>query len=227
MAAYCTTFYTQQRKIEDRFPVPDISSRLAFARRAATSAHRTESLLVGLKPPSDLAAAFAEFVSNARDVSDARAAIVDTFPETGGVGGEAGEAFDQAFAERRRLATILHAPGCDGELPARQRAAVIDALMKFETTTDSAAACGDLATPGYLLTRWSGQADPLAWCIATREADRRSPAWHAQDIKVQSVTGSDGVAATANYTGTCRCPNGATARFHLVDGSWLISEGGH
>jgi hypothetical protein len=229
IATYCTRFFSAQSKAEDTYPVSDLASQVAFVRASAKAAHRSTRMLVGLTPPSDMADPYEDFVANAHDLIEARRASVETLMNTGNEGAP-GEAVSHAVVERRTLAKQLHAKGCDGQLPPGQRAAVIDAVKRFETTTDSTAACRDLTTPAYLMTRWPHMADPLAGCIASRDADSRSgpgPPQELRQIKVQTVTGSDGIGATVYYTGACRCTDGGVARLHLVDGSWLITETNH
>src|SRR6478752_45880 len=206
LAAYCTAFYTRQRDVEDQYPGPDLSSRISFARGTAEAARDTEALLGQLAPPDGLAGAFDAFVDNAHQVSLARAAIVDALTSTGEEG-KAGDAFSATIAERWPLAEQLDATGCDGKLPPTQEEAVVGAARSFETTEDSQVACGELATPGFLQTRWSDLPDPLQGCVVSRDHQIHTAAGAPTDIVVQSVTGADGIAATIRYSlvGGCKC----------------------
>jgi len=228
LAAYCTAFYTRQRDVEDQYPAPDLSSRISFARGTAAAARDTEAMLGQLTPPDELAGPFGAFVDNAHQVSGARGAIVDALASDGEEG-KAGEAFSAAITARWPLAEQLGATGCDGKLPPAQEEAVVGAARSFETTEDSQAACGELATPGFLQTRWSDLSDPLSGCVVSRDHQIHTAAGIPTDIAVQSVTGSEGIAATVRYSlvGGCECGEDSVLRLHLVDGSWLVSELGH
>jgi hypothetical protein len=228
MAAYCTSFYSRQRDVEDQYPSPDLSSRISFARGTAEAARDTEALLGQLTPPDGLAGAFDAFVDNAHQVSLDRGAIVDALTSTGEEG-KAGDAFSATIAARWPLAEQLDASGCDGKLPPAQEEAVIGAARSFETTEDSQVACGQLATPGFLQTRWSDLPDPLQGCVVSRDHQIHTAAGAPTDIVVQSVTGADGIAATIRYSlvGGCKCWDESVLRLHLVDGSWLVTDLGH
>jgi hypothetical protein len=220
-------FFVEQRRAEDAFPAPDLFSQIGFARAAARSAERLEPLLAALTAPPDLTYTFAEFVRNEGKLREARAGIAESL-ETTGEEGAAGDAFAAAIAARRPLAETMHADTCDGKLPPEERRAVVDALRTFETTADSEAACGDLATPGFLQTRWFDLADPLEGCITSRQHNAEGLGL-PEDIVVAEVTGSDGIAATVHYSlvGGCECGEDAVARLHAVDGRWLVSALGY
>jgi hypothetical protein len=224
MADYCRSYYLGQRRAEDTYPRPDRQSLASFEQAAAASAQETEVQLRKLTPPAELATTFAQFVEQTHRLATARAAMASYVADTGKEG-PAGDDFDTASSARWPLATALHASGCDGKLPPAQEKAVITALRTFETTQDSSAACSELATPGFLQTRFFDMPDPLAGCIATRSS-AASGSGLAHDIEVQEVTGSDGIAATVHYSlvGGCECGENAVARLHFVDGRWLVSD---
>ena len=224
---YCTSFYTGQVHAEDSFPQPDLLSVVRFDRAAALSARKTERALALLVAPPRLAQAYAEFVALTHKISVARVSMARSLASTGAEGA-AGADFDEAIIARRPLAVELGAPGCDGRLPPAQRRAAVAALEAFETTESASAACADLATPGFLQTRFFDLEDPLGGCIASRELDTRGGL--PTGIKVSDVTGSDGIAATVHYSliGGCGClGSGETvARLHFVDGQWLVASFG-
>lgn len=224
---YCRSFYIGQVHAEDSFPRPDLQSLVRFDRAAALSARSTERALADLAAPAALAQTYAAFVAITHDISTARADMATSLASTGDEG-PAGDDFDTAIAARRQLASELGAPGCDGRLPPAQRNAAVAALEEFETTDDSAAACGHLSTPGFLQTRFFDLEDPLRGCIESRDHDTGGGL--PTGIKVTDVTGSDGIAATIHYSliGGCACLGyGETvARLHLVDGRWLVASFG-
>jgi hypothetical protein len=226
MTDYCRSYYLGQSRAEDAYPRPDSQSMVAFEQAAAASAQETEAQLAQLTPPAELATTFAAFVDQTHRLTTARNAMAGYLANTG-VEGPAGDDFDAASSARWPLATALHAPGCDGKLPAAQEKAVVTALRRFETTADSTAACAELATPGFLQTRFFDLPDPLAGCISSRDS-QAAGAGLASDIDVQVVTGSDGIAATVHYSlvGGCECGADTVARLHYADGQWRVSSFG-
>lgn len=225
MAAYCTSYFTLQREAEDAHPAGDLASQVLLARAETQLAELTDRRLEKLRPPADLVEPFEHFVETTDRMTVARGHMAEALAATGGYG-QAGNEFDQAVTERRELGAELAAPRCDGRLPAAEKASAIEAVRTFETTPDSAAACGELATPGFLQTRWYDLPDPLAGCIESREHNRTGGFGLPTDIVVGEVTGSDGLVATVRYAyvGGCPCGELAFARLHLVDGRWLVSN---
>ena len=222
---YCTSYYQGQVQAEDAFPRLDLMSLVQRDRAEALSARRTARALRGLSAPIRFAHTYADFVALTNEIATDRARMARSLASTGQEG-PAGDDFDTATIARRELASELGASGCDGQLPRAERTAAVAALKEFETTQDSAAACGELATPGFLQTRFSDLADPLTGCIQSRQ---RNTAWGLPTgIKVSEVVGSDGIAASIRYSlvGGCACLGSgeAIARLHLVDGRWLVAS---
>jgi hypothetical protein len=217
MAAYCTDYYTSQREAEEKYLGSDQQTRIDFARANAANAHRTERQLDQLAPPAKLATAFGQFVDNARQISEDRQSMLRSTQATG-EDGQAGDDLDEAVNERWELATQLHAPMCDGKLPAAQAAAAVAVAREWATSTDPVAACRDLVSPWIL--------EDQATCVHIRTLENTPPYALPDDIDVVSVAGVEELTATVDYlkVGGCACAPDGYVRLFFVDGAWLVNQ---
>lgn len=222
LAHYCLRFYSAERGADQRYPGQDRASLLAFDAMVVRAALRTDRILDGLQPPSDLVETFSRFRRNARDIYAARVALANA--DASGNVAVATIQFQTAFEERRPLARALRASGCDDELPPGERAAAIVATRAYDLTTDPRLGCVGLVTPEFVPTQWADTRDPMAACLADQDDRSGDPARVATDIEVGEVTGADGLTATVRFveTGGCCAGQKTVARLHLLDGAWKI-----
>jgi hypothetical protein len=222
LARYCQRFYSGERRADQLHPGQDRASLLAFDAMVVRSAVRTDRILDGLQPPSDLTEAFARFRRNARDIYAARLALANA--DASGNVAVATIQSQTAFEERRPLAKALHASGCDDELPPVQRAAAVAATRAYDLTTSPQLGCVDLVTPEFVPTQWADAPDPMAACVADQNDRGSDPARVASNIKVGEVSGADGLTATVHFveTGGCCAGQKTVARLHLIAGAWKI-----
>jgi hypothetical protein len=218
MAAYCTDYYTSRREAEKKYSGPNQESRIAFAKATAAAVRRTERQLDRLTPPPKLAAVFTQFLDNAHRITEARESMLSSIRATG-KDGLAADDYDEAVTERWALASQLHAPLCDGQLPASQAAAVVAVAREWATNDDPLVVCRELVTPWFT--------DDESSCVHIRTLEDTPPYALPDDIAVQSLTGVDELTATISYLklGGCACDPAAYLRLFFVAGEWKVNVG--
>jgi hypothetical protein len=220
MASYCTDYYTSQRDNQEQNHGPNQQSRIDFARTSSADARRTERQLVNLEPPVELATAFDQFLDITHRISEDRATMLASIRAVGR-DGWAGDDVEDALMERRELATRLHAPLCDGKLPAAQEEGAVAVARAWATTSDPAEACQGLVTPGYL-----SSPEAEASCEHSRTMANTPPYQLPDDIEVVEVTGVEELTATVSYlkVGGCYCTLDGTLRLFFLDGQWRVNQ---
>ena len=190
LASYCTQFYVDQRTADEQYPGGDPASLVGFAQTSLEATPGEEEILAALTPPHDLASSFAKFMASVQAVHKARSAALRV---TSAAEYDASSAaLNAAIRSRYPLAETLGAARCDGQLTAKERAAVVAVTRSFSLTADSSKGCDTMVTPEYVANQWVDQADPMAACIADRTKRQRNPRIIAKDITVNEVTGVDG-----------------------------------
>jgi hypothetical protein len=223
LQSFCHAWYLGERRDELRSlhytgGVPAMDGGLYYQARVQTT-RRIDTRLAALRPPTDLASAFSSFERNERAVYRAergqRGAGLSPTP--------ADLAFDHGLDRRHALAVELHASNCDGLLPQDQQRAVVAVSRRFDLSTSPRIGCRALVLPQFLSTAFTGGYTSCAERLMTL----RAQSWklpHA--IRVQSVTGVEGVQATVHfYEVGCACTGDTrlvTVVLYDIGGRWRV-----
>ncbi|NYG05572.1 hypothetical protein BJ986_000059 [Phycicoccus badiiscoriae] len=223
LMTYCLRTYQLQRAADERYPGGSSASLSGFSGLVLQSMDQWQPRLEVLRPPADLAGVFEEFLVNVEDIRAGREAeAAATSPAELQV---AGDRVQMAYTERYRLAKLMHADTCDGELPTMEKAAVAAATKAFDLTTDATKACRTLVTPQFVATQWADQARPMSACTADASRRRAHPEKVATGIKVTTITGVESLTATVHFTevGGCCAGQRTVARLYFYrDKGWKI-----
>ena len=216
---YCRSWYFVQKRGNVRYPnsvAQSLGTELPLIRTLTAR-------LPGLHPPPSMAAAFQAFISNENAVLRAVAqAESDARQDTSGPGSDM---VASALERRHQLARPLGASECDGLLPPSQWRAAVRAVQRFDLTTDPHQFCVSLVTPQFVITEWADTGDAMGSCLKEFHVHRLGSLPVPHNIRVDSVTGVDGLSATVSYHEVPECGCGKlTARLFDEHGRWLVSD---
>jgi hypothetical protein len=217
---FCRTWYADQRAASERYPGESQQHQFAVLVEAHESA-QTQSL-GQVKPPPSMASVFDQFVANERRMVQARVKEASTDPTTIT---EGDDEYNTAAVLRHGYARQIGAGACDGVLPRAQAVAAERAAQRFDLTTDPRQGCRTLVTSQFVSLEWGHTADPLRTCLKEFHVHRLGSLPVPHNIRVQSVTGVEGLTATVTWTEIPDCGCGTfTGRLYFEHGRWLVHD---